>query len=950
MFKRTKVYSGMLLAISSGMLFGPTVAFSQQGIERVEITGTRIYRPNLTSSTPVVSITTQSMADIGVTNFADFATQLSQFAPAFGESRTQSTFSGVASSGLNRANLRNLGSSRSLVLINGRRVPGGSSTSTAVDFNSITTANVERIEVITGGASAVYGADAVAGVVNILTRKNVSGIEFNVGYGQAERGDNENPNFSIMMGGKIGDRGRGLLTLEMNNQGQVSCADREHCSEDFAWLSPGVINRSPSARSGIGLGGRFLVNPAVAAGYTKRNGSFTDSSGNLIPFSVAIDGYNRNANRDVAIPTKRMLISGDAEYEIAKGVNAFAEFNFAQTKINSRFEGHPFQSSSDRFGGANGLSPTIPSNNPFIPASLKAVLPATATEIQWLQRFSGDTVGGFRGASSQRDMARTVFGLKGDFESLGGLGSDWRWEASHVYGRTRVNLGTQGLVGLGQLYYGLRVEADPANPGSFRCSDAVARAQGCVPINPFADYTPAMQNYLRLSSTSVGTGALNSSVVNLSGAIAELPAGSLRVSVGAERRISSGNLDHDTVINRGLATGNQLADVDYVKTKTSETYGELLVPILSNAAFAKSLNIEGAYRRSTTGNQSASTWQYGTTWEPVAGLRLRANKARAVRAPAPDDLSGGGETAGVVNDPCIGWGTSTNAALRANCAAAGVPDNYDPILLIRQGVRGFVGGNINLRPEVATTQTFGFVLQPSVLKGFTLSVDRFEINVNDVITTVGRQLATDACYSRGQFCGNVRRGSTPLLPGANYVLLAVDDRNDNLAQLGTSGYDVESSYTMKLAGGDIDLSLGATVYDEAYKVPLPGQARVDLLGQAGGSTSDQGYIKLTGRANIGYRVGNMRFNWNVRYIGSADMDNTSAAAGYPRIPAHTYHNIRAGYSLTKSIDLSVGVTNLMDKNPPLFATGRSGTQALDTIPGYYDVLGRSYFFSVKGKF
>ena len=944
MFKKTKICSGLSLAIASGLLAGPMPTFAQQ---QIEITGSRIYRPNLTSATPVVSVTSQSMSDLGIENFADLATQLPQFAPAFGESRTQSTFSGVAASGLNRANLRNLGSGRSLVLINGRRVPGGSSTSTAVDFNSITTANVERVEIITGGASAVYGADAVAGVVNIITRRNVEGIEFSASYGLTERGDNKNPSFSILMGGKFGNKGRGLVTIQADNQGQVSCADRELCSEDFAWNTPAVQNRSPSARSGIGLAGRFIID---GKNYTRRDGSFTDSAGKLIEFSVPIDGYNRNGNRDLAIPTKRFLVSADAEYELTKGINAFGEINFAQATISSKFEGHPFQSSSDRFGGANGLSPTIPSTNPFIPAPLRAVLPASQTEIQWLQRFSGDTVGGFRGAKNERDTARTVFGLKGDMDSLAGFGSDWRWEASHVYGRTRVNLGTQGLVGLGQLYYGLRVEPDPALPGQFRCIDAVARSQGCVPINPFAQYTPAMSSYMTLSSTSVGESALNSSLVNLSGAVAQLPAGSLRVSVGAERRTFSGNLDHDTVINRGLATGNQLADVDYVKTKTSEYYGEVVVPILSNLAFAKSLNFEGAYRKSTSGSQSNNTWKYGGDWEPVSGLRFRAMKARAVRQPVPGELSGGGETAGVVNDPCISWGVSTNADIRAKCAAAGIPNNYDPILLIRQGVRGFEGGNPNLRPEVATTSTYGFVFQPAFLKGLTLSVDRFDIKIDDVISTVGRQLAADSCYTNGLFCANVRRGATPLLPGANYVLLAVDDRNDNLAQLGTSGYDVESRYSFKLAGGDMDLSLGATIYDKAFKTPLPGQAPVDLLGQAGGSTSDQGYIKLTGVGNIGYRIGGLRTNWNMRYIGSADMSTTSASRGFPRIPAAVYHNLRVGYDLTKSIEVSFGITNLFDKSPPLFASGTSGTQALDTVPGYYDIFGRSYFAGVKAKF
>jgi iron complex outermembrane receptor protein len=950
-YQKTRICKAVALLLAAAAASqAPAQQAAADSSATVVITGSRIARPNLISATPVLSVTPQSMSDLGIENFADMATQLTQFSAAFGESRTQSTFSGVGVSGLNRANLRNLGPVRSLVLINGRRVPGGSSTSTAADFNSIPTANIERVEVITGGASAIYGADAVAGVINIITKKNVQGIELSVSYGASEAGDNEHPTVSILAGGKFGDAGRASLTFQYDKQGQVSCADRYLCSEDFAWTTPTNATRAPTARSGIGVAGRFIVD---GKNYTRRNGSFTDSTGKLIEFSVPVDGYNRNGQRDLAIPTTRVLVAGDVEYKLGKKLTAFGEFNFAQNSISSRFEGHPFQSSSDKFGGSNGLSPTIPVDNPFIPAALKAIIPGSQTEIQWLQRFGSENIGGNRGAQSDRNMARTVIGIKGELDSLAGIGRDWRWEASNTWGRTRVNLGTQGLVGLGQLYYGLRVEPDPSSPGNYRCTDAVARSQGCVPINPFAPYTQAMSDYLSLSSTAVGQSGLNSTAAHINGVLTELPAGSLRVAAGVERRSISGDLDYDTVINKGLATGNQIQDVTKATTITKEVFVEALIPILADKPFVNSLNLETAYRHSSTRTGNYDTWKFGGDWEPITGLRFRAVKARSVRAPVAGDLSGGGETAGVVNDPCINWGAANvKADVKAACAAAGIPDNYDPILLIRQGVRGFEGGNPNLRPEVATTLTYGFVWQPPQLKGLSVSVDRFDIKVDDVITTVGRQLAVDTCYSAaGLYCGNVRRGSTPLLPGANYVLLAVDDRNDNLAQLGVSGVDLEARYAFKLgAWGDLDTSMTATFYDEAFKIPRPGEAAVDLLDQAGGSTSDQGWIKRTASFNFTHRMGALRTNWNMRHIGSAEMNTSSKAAGFPRIGAHTYHNVRLGYQVNKDTEVSLGVTNLFDKKPPFFGSGRAGTQALDTIPAYYDVFGRSYSASLKMKF
>ena len=185
------------------------------------------------------------------------------------------------------------------MLINGRRVGGGTSTSTAVDFNTLPTANIERIEIITGGASAVYGSDAVAGVINIITNRRFEGLELSVGYGQASAGDNENPTGHVMWGRRFGEQGRVLATLQLDKQGQVSCKDRYICSEDFFWGTASNPLRGPAAYSGVGLVPRVFIG---GNSFTGRNGSFTDAQGRLIPFDVTVDGYNRNANRDIAIP------------------------------------------------------------------------------------------------------------------------------------------------------------------------------------------------------------------------------------------------------------------------------------------------------------------------------------------------------------------------------------------------------------------------------------------------------------------------------------------------------------------------------------------------------------------------------------------------------------------------------------------------------------------------
>lgn len=959
MFKRSNINLCALSALGA-VLAVPAPAWAQDP-QVVQITGSRILRSDLQGSTPVVSVGLETFGNLGLENFADLATQLPQFAPSFGSSRTQSTFSGVGASGLNLANLRNLGSVRSLVLINGRRAAGGSSTSTGVDFNNIPTSNIERIEIITGGASAIYGSDAVAGVINLITRKNLEGVEVGLNYSETSEGDNKSTNASIVMGGKLGKSGRGMLTLEFDKQGQVSCRDRFICAEDFTWLSPANQLRGPAAFSAVAPVGRFFAG-GNANGFTARSGSFTNANGQLIPFDVPVDGYNRNADRDLAIPTKRILGAAEAEYELGGGVRAFGEFNYGETNIASQFEGHPFQSTAagSLFGTLNN---SIPLNNPFIPAvltnqintfNLTAPANQRISELAWQQRFNN--AAGQRGANNDRRMIRTVVGLKGELDTLG-FGRDFRWELSHTTARTTVLLNTQGLVNTQNLYFGLRVEPDPNNAGQFRCTDVVARTQGCVPINPFQPYTLAMQNALRIGSIATGTSKLNDTLLTLTGTVADLPAGAMRAAVGAERRTFSGFLDYDNVVNRGLATGNTISDTDFARTKTDEVFAEVLVPVLADLPFVQSLTLEGAFRKSETANLSYDTWNFGGDWEPVTGLRFRAKQARSVRAPVPGELSGIGQTAGVVNDPCTASRRTANATRAANCLADGVPATYAPPQSVEQSVSGLTGGNANLKPEQGDTITYGLVWTPTFDKGLSVAIDRFQIDLDEVILATGRQLAVNTCYDTpGRLlCNVVTRGTSVLVPGANYVLTGVNQQLENIAKLNIAGYDVDIRYNRKLPSGWGDLNLGllTTIYDKASQQGVG--APVNLLGQAGGSTSDQGWIKVTANANIGWRLGAFNANWNVRYIGSADMGSTGATTtttdgGYPRIPAHTYHNVRIGYQAMKSLELSLGVTNLADKKPPFFASGSAGTQALDTIPGYYDVFGRSFFLGAKMKF
>lgn len=923
------------------------------------VTGSRIRRPDIEGSTPTVVVGQQAFENRGIENFADLATQLPQFAPSFGSSRTQSTFSGAATSGLNTVNLRNLGGGRTLTLMNGRRMAGGTTTGTSVDFNTIPVANIERIEVITGGASAIYGADAVAGVVNIITDKSLEGFEVGASWGISEAGDNKNPNAYVRFGTSFGDGGYLQATGQFDYQGRVSCADRYLCAEDFFWSPPGDPIRGPAAYSAVGANGTFFLTAgngldAISATRIGDSLSFTDANGDLIPFVTARDGYNRNGVRDIAIPTKRYLAAIEASYPIDDLAEVFFEFNYGRSEIDANFEGHPFQSAQpgSLFGGGPGvagLQPSIPIDNPFIPTAIRdAAIARGQTEIQWQQRFSALDD---RGATNTRTMTRFVAGVRGDFQIAE---RDWNYEAYYVNARTELDSLTRGLVDTRNLYYGLRVEDDPANPGQYRCVDEGARASGCVPINPFAPYTQQMQDALNVAAGQHGVSQLNNAVAYISGDLFELPGGPLSIALGGEIRSFSGYLDYDDPINNATVTGNQIGDVEKAKRTTKEVFVEGVAPILGDT-FIRSLTLEGAYRYSKPNNaESYSTWRYGGTLEPIDGLRFRVMRARAVREPVPGELSGVGQTFGTVNDPCNTAATlyQTDATVRANCLADGVPTNYAPPQNVLQSVGGFVGGNPDLSPESATTLTYGVAFTPTFAPGLSVTVDRFQIKLRDVINTVGRQLKANACYETTdrQFCGDLTRGTNPNVPGATWVLTAVNDQLINIASYDIRGIDFSVRYGVPLFNGALSFDATATHYDKAMQVPTPIADPENLLGFAGGSTSDQGWIKWTGNGNIGWRSdGGLSLNWNVRYIGKAGT-SPFAPDTYPTIGDRFYHNLRVGLTLEENYQIYAGIDNVFDSDPPFFPSSTAGTQALDTIPAYYDIFGRSYYIGTKLKF
>jgi outer membrane receptor protein involved in Fe transport len=566
-----------------------------------------------------------------------------------------------------------------------------------------------------------------------------------------------------------------------------------------------------------------------------------------------------------------------------------------------------------------------------------------------------------------------VVGVEGDQETLWGFGKDWHYEVSYVWGRTTLDGETNGLVSLQNLYESLRVVETAPGSGVYQCQSEIARASGCIPVNPFDGYSTEEQAYLRINGGVRSRSDFENTLAFISGSVAELPAGPLQISLGLEKRTVTAYEDYSTDINLGVAAGNQISDSERTTFDTDEVFTEVNIPILRDMAFAKELTFEGAYRWSDASiGGKYETYKYGAQWEPVEGLRFRAMKNRAVRSPVLAEVTGLSQTAGVVDDPCINYGLSSNSVLQANCAALGIPANYDPPLAVKQNVQGFVGGNPDLKPEEADTFTYGFVVQagrfdfvPEVLSNLTISVDRFEIEMTGLINTLGRQNIAELCYGlptgqREVFCSQVTRGADPSVPGANYVLTDVDDQYQNIAALDISGVDLEINYGVELgrlyAGldnwGSLSINSIWTFYDKASQVPAPGLDPIDLLGAAGGSTSDQGWLETQGNTNINWTVGRFRTSWTARFVGEAksapaDLYGEEAVV---TIGSRWYHDMSVRFAVNDQVEVYGGINNVFDKDPPFFPSSQSGTQALDTIPAYYDVFGRQAFVGARLRF
>jgi outer membrane receptor protein involved in Fe transport len=984
-----------------------TGASAQDGeLEQVVVTGSRIATTGIESPTPLQIVGAEQIDSSGVLNLQDLLLQN----PAFGSptiSRTNSNFS-TSSAGVATVDLRNLGTDRTLVLVNGRRFVAGIPGESAVDLNTIPQQFIERVEVLTGGASSVYGSDAVAGVVNIIYKKDFEGVELEGQYGGSRLGDDHQTQVGLTMGTSTADgRGNIMVHAGYTDQGAVYSRDRPRSAVDqfsygywyysaddlFKPLRPFYSSYTPQGLFfTAGGAGAYTFNPDN----TLKEGFDTNGAGG------PPDGFNRSAKRLIALPIERYLFATQGSYEYAEGHSVFIEGTYASSQSVTDLEPFPLDSSSiyprDSLMPIETFYEGAMRVNPFIP---QAIVDATADEttnpdgtaapdgrrdLAFRRRLSEI---GNRGNVADRDTFRVVGGFQGDLP----FGEDWKYEAFYGYGQTKEAQVSGGQVNV--LNFRSALEAVPdvtdldadGDTSEAICASADARAEGCVPINIFGNnaISPAAAAYVNAPTLLDTFTSQKLAGANFTGSLFDLPAGPLGIALGAEYRDEYARTEFDPLAQAGLNGGNAIPRTEG-GFDVFESYLEVNVPILADLPFADQLNLRAAYRFSdyeTVGN--TDSWNVGLEWAPIPQVRFRAIRALSTRAPNINELySPPSETfpSGLV-DPCLGvTATSPGAVADACRAAPGVLENITTngqFTLNQADVQGIGGrnsGNPDLGEEEGKSWTVGMVLTPdwwNWSRNFSLTIDYSKIEIEQAILLTPRQFILDQCYGGGNtsLCDFITRRPTQIGGNSSGSLQFVDTQESNSGGLFAEGVDLGINYAQDLAdwnlAGRFNARLNYVHTINGYEIPVPGAAQDRFAGELGGAKD---------RFNLGlaYAIGDFSINWTTTYIGESALDDQflKSFANTPGCKANAeqcrdkvtldlgigswmYHDVQLAWSPGDRYEVYVGATNVFDKDPPPIVTGLptsilGNNTGTETDSGVYDAIGQRIYGGVRVKF
>jgi outer membrane receptor protein involved in Fe transport len=996
---RTAVRCALFSGVATAAAAVVNTASAQETIQEVIVTGSRIAQPNLTSISPVTAVSSDTVRIEGVTRVEDLINNLPQAFADFGGNLSN------GATGAATVNLRNLESQRTLVLVNNRRLMPGDPTQNGAaspDLNQIPAALIERVEVLTGGASAVYGADAVAGVVNFIMMDDFEGVRIDAQYGMY-RHENDSDiadlvrerNFDLprstvtdgyskditFIAGINTPDGRGNATVYFGYR-TLDAITQDQRDFSACALSSSAAGGASGAFSCGGSGttapARFIVgsgDPADGPG----NGDFTIGANGELRAFTADDQYNFAPANYYQRPDERHTAGVFAHYDFSENASVYTEFMFMDDRTTAQIA-----PSGAFLGSGPGQPPffgnwAINCDNPYLsPTMLEQFCggnPAAPDALVSIGRRNVE--GGGRVDDLRHTSYRGVLGVRGD------IAEGWTYDVYGLYGRSILAENYQNDFSRTRL--GNALNAVQAADGSVVCrinadADLTNDDPTCVPYNIFqlGGITQEQLDYLQIPGLSSGS----TTEQVLSGAVSadlgrygvKIPSATdgLAVAFGAEYRSEDSELRTDSPFQTNDLAGQGAATLDTIGSfNVWELFAEARLPIVQDKPFAQTLSVEAGYRYSDYNlGFDTDTYKFGLDWAPVQSLRLRGSYQRAVRSPNVQELflqqrvQLDGST-----DPCasdvIG---QPPAATFEECARSGVTAAQYGFILANpaEQYNGLVGGNPDLDPEESDTYSFGFVFTPEFLPGFSATVDYYDIKVEKLIDQLGADFILASCLESGDpaYCSLVNRqaNGSIWLGDQGYII----DPIINTGSLQTKGVDAELNYRFDVGrAGSLGLSLIGTYVDEFITEPLPGAPDYDCVGLYGavcGVPIPDWRHKLRASWMSPWNV-DVSLTW--RYIESVDLDTTSSnpqlaspvRLSDARLGSRSYLDLSAAYSVAdvamfSNITARLGVNNLLDKDPPLL--GQSSCPAVlcngNTFPQVYDTLGQFIFLGLTADF
>ncbi|WP_028117344.1 TonB-dependent receptor domain-containing protein [Ferrimonas senticii] len=940
-------------ASTAAIAFAPSVIAEEDGadsVERIAVTGSRITRTDLETASPITTITAEDISAQGIQDVGQF---LQQSAVMSGSPAMTTTNNG--GNGGTFIELRGLGSSRTLVLVNGRR-PVSS------DFQNIPASMIDRIDILKDGASATYGADAVAGVVNIITRKDFEGVEISLQTkGSFDVDEYSEDSFSIVAG-KSFDKGNFVVGVDYVKMEEVYQGDVEDVdffqfpwqvwgadAEESFWQN-GLIGTGDNANVIIvGSGSVPCGNFYLADGSQWTNGTCDGgiaTADDMRPFigsGANNDTYNYAPVNFIQTPYTKINAFVEGSFELNDSTTIYSETRINKRESAQELAAVPYDTRFDP-----GYSGILPDGTPFNGISAD----------NYYNPFGEDIVRSRRrmlegGRSFEQDILRfqQVLGIQGEITDT------WSYDVSYNYGYSQ-----QTDTDFGQLFGpNLAKAMGPSYQdadGNIICGTPDSPIADCVSLNLFGgpgSITPEMLDYITAPLVDSSNYTLQQITGFVSGDLFELPAGVVGASFGVEYRKEEAEAQVDSGKFMGEVTGNKSKGTNGEFDVTSY-FAEFRVPLLEDLPFAERVEIPMGVRYddySTFGGET--TYQVGLEWNVGFGLLARGTYGTVFRAPGIGSLYGPSiDSFPSASDPCraSNWGSLTPTQ-QGYCTADGVPDggsaNNDSQQLAA------AGGNPDLQPEDGDTLTAGIAYSPEFLEGFDFSLDYWAVEIDGVIASIDAKDSLNGCYLGGvaSLCGNVARDSAG-------EITRVDERLTNLSRMTAKGIDFDANYKFELAGGELHLNLQWTHFLERENQTYnDGTFTFEMQDVAGRFDNDVSYAedKVNFIARYGWEDLTVQYSANyisgltyedLLYWGTTPVDpnNPDGPKHQYKVDSVVYHDLTATYNLPTNTVISAGVQNLSNELPPYIEPAFNG----NTDESTYRLFGRTYFVRLTQKF